>query len=397
MLSKFKEFKEDAEWETKTRIECLRSDNGGVYTSREFNDYLKVCKVKTQFTCANNPQQNGVSERQNRTNTEVAGSMMHDKNIPGRFWAESMSTATYVHNRCYFYEAPAWWSENQQQLSDTQVLKEELEGRVTLSFTNFELTEEENNEEEPRTSPRRTSWQTGTNTRNNEVNDQQFEASHEREPSVRRSSRVSKPNPRYANVSILEEQKEVELESFEHASKEGKWMNAMKEEIKALMENQTWELVQSENRTSIVSCKWVFKIKWKTDGTVERYKARLVAREFSQQQGLGYEETFSPVAKLTMVRPKRFESLESPKYPNHVWKLKKALYSLKQSPRAWFGKISKLLELNGFRSTAPDTSLFILAKGKKVALVLVYVDDLIITGDLEEEVEQLKKKYLCKV
>ena len=76
----------------------------------------------------------------------------------------------------------------------------------------------------------------------------------------------------------------------------------MKEEIAALKRNQTWELVPKPRDLEPIACKWVYKIKRRTDGLIERHKARLVARGFSQQYGLDYDETFSPVAKLTTVR-----------------------------------------------------------------------------------------------
>ena len=69
-----------------------------------------------------------------------------------------------------------------------------------------------------------------------------------------------------------------------------------------LNDNQTWDLVPRPNEVKPISCKWVYKIKTRPDGSVERYKARLVARSFSQQHGLDYEETFSLVAKITTVR-----------------------------------------------------------------------------------------------
>lgn len=75
-----------------------------------------------------------------------------------------------------------------------------------------------------------------------------------------------------------------------------------KRKVTALKQNQTWELVPRPRDIKPISCKWVYKLKRRTDGSIERYKARLVARGFSQQYGLDYDETFSPVAKITTVR-----------------------------------------------------------------------------------------------
>nr|GEW88169.1 hypothetical protein [Tanacetum cinerariifolium] len=99
VLEKFKEFEAEAERETNHKMRCLRSDNGGEYLSVEFDQYLKQHQIRRQLTCSNTPQQNGVCERKNRHLAEVMRSMMHDKNLPGRFWAEAMRTACYLINR----------------------------------------------------------------------------------------------------------------------------------------------------------------------------------------------------------------------------------------------------------------------------------------------------------
>ncbi|KAL0423114.1 UNVERIFIED_CONTAM: Retrovirus-related Pol polyprotein from transposon RE1 [Sesamum radiatum] len=81
----------------------------------------------------------------------------------------------------------------------------------------------------------------------------------------------------------------------------------------------------------------------------------------------------------------------SPDHPEYVCKLRKALYGLKHAPKAWYGKIAEFLTHSGYLMTSADSSLFTKAKERKLAIVLVYVDDLIITGDCEEEVLQTKE------
>jgi Reverse transcriptase (RNA-dependent DNA polymerase) len=183
----------------------------------------------------------------------------------------------------------------------------------------------------------------------------------------------------------------------------------MAQELNALATNSTWILVLSNLEQNIIGCKWIYKIKRKADGTIERYKARLVAKGYNQESGIDYHETFSPVVKPTTIpvvlsiatskkwsihqldvnnvflhrdlqeqvfmhQPPRFSDLT---FPNHVCLLKKSLYCLKQAPRAWFHKLASAL---GFKASQSNSSLFILAISSSIIMVLVYVDDIIITG-----------------
>ncbi|RVW66752.1 Retrovirus-related Pol polyprotein from transposon RE1 [Vitis vinifera] len=376
-FSKFKEFKEMTEVEVDKRIRCLRTDNGGEYTSDEFFYFLRECRVRHQFTCANTPQQKQRSRKKEQAPSRNCRSMLHAKNVPRRFWAEAMKTVAFVINRL-----------PQQSKMDKKVVRDD---------------------------ETQSPWQTGVH----------GQPSEEGEPSeteapipLRRSARTKKPNPKYANVAIVEDANAKEPETFAEAFQNPDWSKAMKEEIAALKRNQTWELVPKPRDVEPISCKWVYKIKRRTDGLIERHKARLVARGFSQQYGLDYDETFSPVAKLTTVRvllalaankdwdlrqmdvknaflhgeldreiymnqPMGFQSQGHPKY---VCKLRKALYGLKQAPRAWYGKIAEFLTQSGYSITPADSSLFVKANGGKLAIVLAYVDDLIITGDDVEEI-----------
>ena len=207
-----------------------------------------------------------------------------------------------------------------------------------------------------------------------------------------------------------------------------KWKHAMIEEMKALHKNSTWELVELPRGHKTVGCKWVFTIKHKADGSIERYKARLVAKGYTQTYGVDYEETFAPVAKMNTVRillslaanlnwplhqfdvknaflhgdlaeevymniPPRFEDIKT---KGKVCRLKKSLYGLKQSPRAWFERFTQAMLKYGFKQSQGDHTLFIKhsTQGKVTALV-VYVDDIVLTGDDMGDIHELKT-YMAK-
>jgi len=100
-----------------------------------------------------------------------------------------------------------------------------------------------------------------------------------------------------SNISRL-----VEPATYEQARHDPQWVAAMTAEITALEENHTWSTVPLPPGQQPIGCKWVFKIKYKADDSIERYKARLVAKEFTQREGIDYKDTFAPIAKITTVR-----------------------------------------------------------------------------------------------
>lgn len=205
---------------------------------------------------------------------------------------------------------------------------------------------------------------------------------------------------------------EPDPRTYKQALKHKHWQDAMTVEYNALVKNGTWSLVPCPTNVNVVGCKWIYRTKRKSDGSIERHKARLVAQGFSQQAGKDFFETFSPVVKPTTIRlvlsialsnqwclrqldinnaflngelsevvymrqPKGFEDSH---HPDHVCQLRKALYGLKQAPRAWFTKLKHYLVTQGFRACQSDTSLFVHHSAAATIYILVYVDDLIITG-----------------
>jgi hypothetical protein len=213
--------------------------------------------------------------------------------------------------------------------------------------------------------------------------------------------------------------------SVSAALQDPKWVTAMQAEMNALQANQTWELVPLPAGEKTVGCKWVFTVKYMADSSVDRYKARLVAKGFTQVPGKDFGATFAPVAKLTSVRllvslaashswplhqldiknaflhgdlletiymdtPPGFRA--EGEYAGKVCRLRKSLYGLKQSPRAWFSRFSEVILSMEFVRCHSDHTCFIRRRLDGCCIILlVYVDDIILTGDDAPGISQVKQ------
>ncbi|GJY16480.1 retrovirus-related pol polyprotein from transposon TNT 1-94 [Tanacetum coccineum] len=143
---------------------------------------------------------------------------------------------------------------------------------------------------------------------------------------------------------------EMEPKKLIEALEEEGWIIAMQEELNQFERNKVWTLVPKPHGKTIIGTKWIWKNKMDENGVVIKNKARLVAQGYNQQEGIDYEETFAPVARLEAIRIflayaayMGFMVFESSEFPNHVCKLDKALYGLKQAPKAWYETLSKFL------------------------------------------------------
>ncbi|RVW14708.1 Retrovirus-related Pol polyprotein from transposon RE1 [Vitis vinifera] len=199
---------------------------------------------------------------------------------------------------------------------------------------------------------------------------------------------------------------------------------AMVDEMAALHFNGTWDLVVLPSGKSTVGCRQVYAVKVGPDGQVDRLKARLVAKGYTQVYGSDYGETFSPVAKIASVRLLLFmaamcswplyqldiknafldgdlaEEVYMEQPPGFVaegesglvCRLRRSLYGLKQSPRAWFGRFSSVVQEFGMLRSAADHSVFYHhnSLGQCIYLV-VYVDDIVITGSDQDGIQKLKQ------
>lgn len=225
-----------------------------------------------------------------------------------------------------------------------------------------------------------------------------------------------KPNTKYYNSQFhlytAAPSYPTEPTTISQALKHPSWRHAMQQEFDALERNSTWTLVPSSEAQNLIGRKWVYRTKYKPNGSIARLKARLVAKGFHQRPGIDYCETFSPVLKhatlrlvlslaisqnwslrqldvnnaflqghlhenVFMSQPSGFAN---PEFPTHVCKLNKAIYSLRQASRAWYDELKSYLISLKFKPTISDSSLFLLKTSSSIILVLVYIDDIIVTG-----------------
>ncbi|GJT75251.1 retrovirus-related pol polyprotein from transposon TNT 1-94 [Tanacetum coccineum] len=201
------------------------------------------------------------------------------------------------------------------------------------------------------------------------------------------------------------------------------WIVAMQEELNQFIANDVWELVPQPKNMTIIGTKWVFRNKLDENGIVSRNKARLVAQGYNQQEGIDYDETYAPVARLESIRillayacaldfklfqmdvksaflngfineevyvaqPPGFIDFEK---PDHVYKLKKALYGLKQAPKAWYDRLKAFLIKHEYKMGMVDNTLFTKKKSSNLIIVQIYVDDIIFGSTCQDMCDEFAK------
>jgi len=212
--------------------------------------------------------------------------------------------------------------------------------------------------------------------------------------------------------------------NFQEAEEDGNWMAAMESELHSINKNGTWELTTLPPGQKPIGLKWVFKLKRNSEGEVIKHKARLVAKGYVQKEGIDFEEVFAPVARLDTIRlilamaanrgwqvhhldvKSAFLNgeLEEEVYvtqpdgfvkegkEQQVYKLSKALYGLRQAPRAWNVKLDRSLKKLKFSKCANEPAVYTRGVGKSRVVLGVYVDDLIVTGEDSAEIDVFKKQ-----
>ncbi|MCL8568099.1 DDE-type integrase/transposase/recombinase [Proteus mirabilis] len=485
-FEKFKEFQSEVENQRDRKIKCLRSDRGGEYLSHEFGTHLRKCGIVSQLTPPGTPQRNGVSERRNRTLLDMVRSMMSLTDLPLSFWGYALETAAFTLNRAPSKSVETTpyelWFGKKPKLSflkvwgcDAYVKKlqpEKLEPKAekcvfigypkeTIGYTFYlrsegktfvakngsflekeflskevsgrkvELDEVITPPLEQDSSAAREVVPVAPTPTEEEVNDNDHEASDQVTTEPRRSTRARSAPEWYGNpvmeIMLLDNGEPSNYEEAMAGPDSNKWLEAMKSEIGSMYENKVWTLVDLPDDRRAIENKWIFKKKTDANGNVTVYKARLVAKGFRQIQGVDYEETFSPVAKLKSVRimlaiaafydyeiwqmdvktaflngnlkeelyMMQPEGFVDPKGANKVCKLQRSIYGLVQASRSWNIRFNEVIKAFGFIQVYGEACLYKKVSGSSVAFLILYVDDILLMGNNIEMLESIKA-YLNK-
>lgn len=512
VLSYFKEFKSMAENFQNKKIKMLRTDNGQEYCNNDFENFLKKHGIIHQKTNPYTPEQNGLSERSNRTIVEKARCLLFEANLEKKFWAEATNTAVYLKNRSIAsgiektpYEA---WTGKIPNLEHIRIfgspvmahipkekrskwdkkskkhilvgfcdnvkgyrIYDPVKNKITISRD--VIISEKIKQEEIITIPVETTDSVGEIMEESAVKSEPLDQSSSSDseclvvvddnlqeeqvmhiPNEEDSSHVDgsassqvpqtnfeakekrqrRPPERYGFANMcttsIGEDEMTYAEAISGPEKQ-QWLQAIAEELQSFEDNQVWEIVDAPNGASVVQSKWVLRKKFSCDNEV-RYRARLVAKGFTQKPGVDYQETFSPVIRHSTLRllfalsvqldmdithldvttaflngflkesifmrlPEGFPIHDS----NKVLKLKKAVYGLKQSSLAWYQRVEETLCNLEYSKSKLEPCVFIKnhSNGKKT-IIGIYVDDFIIFSNNKAEtdslIEALSEKFKIK-
>ena len=490
-------------------IRRLRTDNGGEYTSKEFEELMVKNKIRHEFSAPYSAHQNGTAERSWRTLFNLARAMLLESGLPKELWTYAVRHGTFIQNRVhnkqikmspfekFMGKKPCMINMTQfgsKCFTHNREPKSKLDARGKLGFylgqdthspasmiydlANRKVTkartirhapeEEEEadeeddvwiypiqnvpaeNEEEQEAPPSppgspRSSLVTSSSEGEDFLDAAELDANPAVKPKAAHTNISELPSrypsrkrslPKYlGDYDISQSLNDCSIDYFCRVSdipqtyheamqseESNDWGVAMKNEYQALCENETFDLVQKPNK-KVVGGRWVYSKKRNENG-VEIFKARYVAKGFSQVPNIDYSETFSPTAKLTSIRvvlqiavndnmclsqmdvktaylnapldhtiyvkqPQGFQKLDEDGN-ELVWKLNKSLYGLKQSGRMWNNCLHDFLTENDFTQLIPDNCIYVRVQNNLKVIIVVWVDDLVIAASCPQAAASIK-------
>nr|GEX05372.1 hypothetical protein [Tanacetum cinerariifolium] len=367
----------------------FHTDNGTEFKNYVLEEYFdSVCITHETFT-TKTPQQNEVVEYRNRTLFEAARTMLIFSHASLFLWAKAIATAALCYSKNDHEDIGKLGAKDSAPVPTNS-------SNTPVSSHNVEATSPQHAQQQMNHTPSPTA-SAADNVPNavfegdlfvNPFGTPSTKASYRRTLSTdsdKKSTETDGDMCIYAlTISIMEP------ESVKEALTDPTWIESMQEELHQFIRLDVWELVPSPDGIKPLTLKWLFKNKRDEENTVIRNKTHLVVRGYRQDEGIDFEESFAPVARMEAIRiflayaaqkgftvyqmdvktaslhgllkkdvyvcqPKGFIDTD---YPSHIYKLKKALYGLKQAPRAWYDELSTFLLQNGFSKGTIDLTLF---------------------------------------
>ncbi|GJY68871.1 retrovirus-related pol polyprotein from transposon TNT 1-94 [Tanacetum coccineum] len=474
----------------KETVRHIRTDNGTEFVNQTLREYYEKVGISHETSVARSLQQNGVVERRNRTLIEAARTMLIYVKAPLFLWAEAVATACYTQNRSMIRRCHGlvpnpppstpfvpplrsdWdllfqpmFDESLNPLPYVDILAPEVIAPIlevvapehAVSTGSPSSTTVDQDAPSPKDNHDIEVAHMGNDPYFGipipEVTSDQSSSSDIIHTIVPPDHQVSAHNSKWTKDQSLENiigdldrpvstrlqihkqalfcyydafLTSVEPKNYKDALTQACWIEAMQEELHEFERLEVWELVPPPDKAFVITLKWIYKVKLDELGGILKNKARLVARGYRQEEGIDFEESFAPVARLEAIRiflafaahmnmvvyqmdvktaflngnlreevyVSQPDGFVDPDKPNYVYKLKKALYGLKQAPRAWYDMLSSFLISNDFSKGSVDPTLFIRREGKELLLVQIYVDDIIFAASTPELCD-LFAKIMC--
>ena len=470
-LEKFILYKNEVENQLNKRIKRLRSDRGGEYET-PIGDFCAQHGIVHEVTPPYSPQSNGVAERKNRTLKEMMNAMLISSGLPQNMWGEAILSSNYLLNRIprkkqdktpyelWKGRRPSFkylrvWGCLAKVVVPTPKRTKIGPKTVDCIFIGYAhnsnayrflvheskipeihkntIMESRNASFFENIFPCKSNSGLNSSKRTFETMNQEehsvenLDSIHEIEPRRSKRARVEKSFGDDFLIYLLEKEPQTYTEAV--SSSEGPlWKEAIKSEVDSILLNHTWELVDLPPGCKPLGSKWIFKKKMKPDGSIDKYKARLVIKGYKQREGLDYFDTYSPVTRINSIRMilaiaalrnleihqmdvktaflngdldeeiymEQPEGFIVPGKEKKVCKLVKSLYGLKQAPKKWHEKFDNAMITNGFKINECDKCVYTKETENGYVILCLYVDDMLIVGSNNQMVKSTKNMLNSK-